>query len=1096
MKKCTFTLFSLFLLIAGPAMGAVNSLHLSDGSVNTFFRIELSDALSGAAPNDITSIAITGPDGPLSYTKADFIYSEITNLWRGFYLIVEGAPKPGSYQFTISSGATSVTTDDTQATPKTIPIPDKNTFSVQGNSFSWSLVDLPGADLYYILQINIADASGGTGRTVYYSSSGKNGTSMNVPQGVLIPGQSYKWRVRVMDAPDWVSAQNEAFSAYAPFTLSGISMGVVRHREYGDGTSENFVQFQLKDGSGQNVTRSLSLSNIKVYDPTGEPVNLTDLNVFDVSVATYNSQTGQWNYPQPNFDPYGYAIFSNTLVAGTYRIEVVYNGETHSQSVAYSGPVSLPFIDPSSFNLSEAPNGDLTWSWTLPSGNCPGTVYPLIRVDAQGQTLGFFFFSVPTGQCIRSLLLPASFVQMINTMSDQVRLSVIIRTNDQNNDTVSSSLILAQLAPPALSEIHGKVTDALTGEPVEGASISLTPGSVSLISQDDGTFSSSSIPAATYSAEISATNYNTKTLSGIKVAAGVPNQLNVSLTPYAPQVTSPSATPNAVGNDGQSKTLLTARVTHPMGPSAIISVLGDLSAIGGSDQQLFYDDATHGDLTAGDGIYSFRSTVKPGTQATLYSLKVTAYDVAENQGFGFIPLNVIDKVSGVVQPGQTDSKTFVNPLVGQTLNIHYALSKTVSALKSIRSDCEVQLTILRPDGSVYDTYSVTDAIDISIPNASAGQWTYQTTTQCASVQSYDIETGGSGTGMLVGRVMDAISGSGLQGASISCNTGGATVSLAQGYFSTVAVAGTGVVTTAKTGYQTNVKVEVHIKAGNTTNLNIQVIPQGTSAQPVPSGIHIFNIVDPGDDPKPPTQPFAAKVSGTDLELNAIVPQYQQPVDVYLGFTINDGQHLGKLFLLDENDSVVELTSTLYPWRKGISQGDSAQVLKAISSLYPMGSYTLYSLVTPDSSTLSSYDLSFFTTTVAQPAPIGQNLSYIPNPAGEPNPLIQPLAVKITGGNLILNAHFPIQKEPVTIFLAYTTPGGQLYLIKPDGSRQLFTDTLWFWREEVTEEVATQVFSVPVSQITPGPYYFYSLVTTDPVALSNYDLLFFLVNVTE
>jgi hypothetical protein len=67
MKKCTFTLFSLFLLIAGPAMGAVNSLHLSDGSVNTFFRIELSDALSGAAPNDITSIAITGPDGPFLY---------------------------------------------------------------------------------------------------------------------------------------------------------------------------------------------------------------------------------------------------------------------------------------------------------------------------------------------------------------------------------------------------------------------------------------------------------------------------------------------------------------------------------------------------------------------------------------------------------------------------------------------------------------------------------------------------------------------------------------------------------------------------------------------------------------------------------------------------------------------------------------------------------------------------------------------------------------------------------------------------------------------------------------------------------------------
>ncbi len=280
----------------------------------------------------------------------------------------------------------------------------------------------------------------------------------------------------------------------------------------------------------------------------------------------------------------------------------------------------------------------------------------------------------------------------------------------------------------------------------------------------------------------------------------------------------------------------------------------------------------------------------------------------------------------------------------------------------------------------------------------------------------------------------------------------------------------------------------------TTNLNIQVVPQDASAQAAPSGTNVFNILDPAEDPKPPTQPFAAKVSGTNLELNAVVPRYQLPVDVYLGFTINDGQNAGKLFLIDENDSLVEFTDTLYRWREASTQGDSTQIQKAISNAYPMGRYTLYSLVTMDSSSFSNYDLSFFTTTLANPAPTGQNVTYIPDPAEDPDPLSQPLAVKITNGNLILNAHFPIQKAPVTVFLAVIVPTGDLVLIKQDGSFEGFTDTLWPWLENVTDEVATEVFSVLLSQIPPGTYYFYSLVTTDPAALSNYDLIYFNLDV--
>jgi hypothetical protein len=212
--------------------------------------------------------------------------------------------------------------------------------------------------------------------------------------------------------------------------------------------------------------------------------------------------------------------------------------------------------------------------------------------------------------------------------------------------------------------------------------------------------------------------------------------------------------------------------------------------------------------------------------------------------------------------------------------------------------------------------------------------------------------------MLVGRVVDAMTGSGLQGASINCNTGGSTVSLAQGYYAGVAVAGTGVVTTAKAGYQTNVRSGVYVKSGSTTRLNIQVVSQNASAHASPSKIRIFNVLDPAEEPKPPTQPFAARVSGANLEFNAVFPRYEQPVDIYLGLTIDDGQHSGKLFLVGENDLLVEFTGTPFPWRKAGTHEESLQVLKAISSEYPLSNYTLYSLVTTDSSTFSNYDLSF------------------------------------------------------------------------------------------------------------------------------------------
>ncbi len=69
-----------------------------------------------------------------------------------------------------------------------------------------------------------------------------------------------------------------------------------------------------------------------------------------------------------------------------------------------------------------------------------------------------------------------------------------------------------------------------------------------------------------------------------------------------------TATPDSVQPGADS--LLTVRVTAATSPSSTnLAVSADLTSIGGSATQQFFDDGTHGDLTAHDNIYSFTATV-------------------------------------------------------------------------------------------------------------------------------------------------------------------------------------------------------------------------------------------------------------------------------------------------------------------------------------------------------------------------------------------------------------------------------------------------------------------------------------------------------
>src|SRR5215471_8409512 len=100
-----------------------------------------------------------------------------------------------------------------------------------------------------------------------------------------------------------------------------------------------------------------------------------------------------------------------------------------------------------------------------------------------------------------------------------------------------------------------------------------------------------------------------------------------------------AANPASVAAGGS--TLLSVTVTPGTNPASTgTRVAVDLSSIGGSAAQQFFDDHTHGDVTAGDNVFSFQATVAAATTA---GVKTLPFSIADNQsrtGCGSISLTV------------------------------------------------------------------------------------------------------------------------------------------------------------------------------------------------------------------------------------------------------------------------------------------------------------------------------------------------------------------------------------------------------------------------------------------------------------------------
>ncbi|MEO5988976.1 MAG: lamin tail domain-containing protein [Candidatus Eisenbacteria bacterium] len=148
---------------------------------------------------------------------------------------------------------------------------------------------------------------------------------------------------------------------------------------------------------------------------------------------------------------------------------------------------------------------------------------------------------------------------------------------------------------------------------------------------------------------------------------GTPNPRNTAflLAPCNPLSGTGAANPSTVSPGGS--TLLTVTVQPSSNPaSSGISVTGNLSLIGGSAAQVFYDDGSHGDVAAGNNVFSFLATVPAGTGTGGKNLPISIQDAQARSASTSIPLTVTVLALTI---SQVQGSGATSPVTGQVVSV-------------------------------------------------------------------------------------------------------------------------------------------------------------------------------------------------------------------------------------------------------------------------------------------------------------------------------------------------------------------------------------------------------------------------------------------
>jgi len=324
------------------------------------------------------------------------------------------------------------------------------------------------------------------------------------------------------------------------------------------------------------------------------------------------------------------------------------------RSVNAAGTVSLSTIGVAytqDFNTlvstgtsSAVPNG---WAFAESGTNANTTYSAGTGSSTAGDTYSFGSSAVPTDRAFGTLqsgtLIPTIGASFTNSSGNTITSLTIAYTGEQwrcGQTGRGADRLDFQYSTDAASLTTGTWTTVATlsfaspNDATVGALDGNAAGNRTAIS---GTITGLSIPdGATFWIR-----WNDFNATGSDDGLGVddfsltPNSSGISTNPAGTGAASPSSV--LAGNS----TLLTVSVTPGTNPASTgLAVTADLSTIGGSAAQQFFDDGTNGDAMAGDNTFSFQATVSAATTPGVKSLPASITDTQSRTASATIPLTV------------------------------------------------------------------------------------------------------------------------------------------------------------------------------------------------------------------------------------------------------------------------------------------------------------------------------------------------------------------------------------------------------------------------------------------------------------------------
>jgi hypothetical protein len=309
------TIVSPALIPGIPLVGIIKNVHEPDKTFRTYVELVMPGGSNGNLPDDIETITVTGPHGELPIGKKDFTWmSQFNEFWGS----IPGSPAVGTYTFTVTGRSMSGTATDFQTVNRTLPVlnsenfspADGETLSSRTSTFSWEAIEISDIPIFYRLIILEAHSK----KRVYETGRIRNMLSHTVPEGILKPGKSYRWRVWAMDNRDGLEVQNRSNSKWLSFTraetLNDFQINVaIKSVRYPD--DNYFTHIDVLVGNDFSGNLPDDIDSITITGPKGAlPITRDDFTYYPQFKDFFISIPGS-----PEAGRYAFTVTSGNLKA-------------------------------------------------------------------------------------------------------------------------------------------------------------------------------------------------------------------------------------------------------------------------------------------------------------------------------------------------------------------------------------------------------------------------------------------------------------------------------------------------------------------------------------------------------------------------------------------------------------------------------------------------------------------------------------------------------------------------------------------------------------------------------------------------------------